>query len=337
MKKFLSFMISLLVFACSTLLSASAGGVTSTVTLQALNSSAPADGKSSITFKVYSYQHGCAPPAYELIGGSCSDGSAKGDYPISGATVWVTVTGSGYTLGGTTSTEKGPYVNSGADGYAQFTLSSTTVGSNTITVDGGDNKPSTTVSFTAPVTAAPKTTPKAASAPTPTPAPTPPIAPTTGIKLDNQTVTTMSTPTVQPGKSFTLSGTTVPNGMVTLYIFSTPQQAMVTADAQGNWSYKIMGLESGSHHVEATVTDPTTKLTSDRATLAKFTIAQSPVAAVTAKASTETMPMWVWVLIGVVLTGIAAGVFWWFRRRHHTSVTPSGPTDITTPTQHPMA
>jgi hypothetical protein len=342
MKKLLFLTISLsslLVLAGNTL-SVWAGGLTATVTLQALHSSAPADGKSSVTFKVYAYQHGCAPPAYEIIGGSCNDGSAIGDYPVSGATVWVTVTGSGYTLGGTSSAANRPYITSGADGYAQFTLSSTSVGSDTVTADGGDNKPSTTVSFTAPVVAAPKTVPKAtpAPAPAPTPAPTPPAAPTSGVKVDNQMVAATSTPTVQSGKALVLSGNTIPNGVVTLYIFSTLHQATVTADTQGNWSYAVTGLEPGSHHAEATVTDPTTKLTSARATLAKFTIQAPPAAVVATKAPAHTQ-LWVWLLVGVVGVGAAAAGFLWWSRRHrrHIDVAPPGPTDITAPPQPPVA
>lgn len=215
-----------------------------------------------------------------------------------------------------------------------FTLKSSVAETKTVGVNvkaGKDNYQPTgntvNVTFTAvstPTTTTPK--PPIPTTTTPEPTPTPPDAPTTRIKLNNQAVTTATTPTIQAGKGITLSGTTIPNGVVTLYIFSTPRQVTTTADAQGNWSYEVTSLESGSHHVEAVVTDPATKLTSDRVTLATFSVARPATVATTKTVDKKATPLWVWIVAGIGVAGAVAGaVFWWLRRRGHDDVTPPTP------------
>ena len=59
------------------------------------------------------------------------------------------------------------------------------------------------------------------------------------------------------------SGKAVPNTIVTLYIYSTPTIVVVTADAEGNWSYDMtQGLPNGDHEVYVAVTDATGKVSS---------------------------------------------------------------------------
>ena len=60
-----------------------------------------------------------------------------------------------------------------------------------------------------------------------------------------------------------LSGTAVPNALVTLYIYSTPTIVTVKADSLGNWSYDVKeDLEDGDHEAFVAVTDNTGKITS---------------------------------------------------------------------------
>jgi hypothetical protein len=77
---------------------------------------------------------------------------------------------------------------------------------------------------------------------------------------------------IKDNEPLVLSGATIPNGVVTLYIFSEPSKAIITADNSGKWAYAINELPDGQHHVEAEVTDPSTGQTSTRTKLFAFTI-----------------------------------------------------------------
>ncbi len=64
--------------------------------------------------------------------------------------------------------------------------------------------------------------------------------------------------TLDEHEKIEISGTTVSNGQVKLYIFSEPQEGATIADGQGSWSYTIESIEPGNHRVEVEVTDPAT-------------------------------------------------------------------------------
>jgi hypothetical protein len=93
--------------------------------------------------------------------------------------------------------------------------------------------------------------------------------------------------TINRSQPLALSGTTVPNGKITLTIHSNPITATVQANSSGNWSYTVTGLQPGNHTIYATVTDPANNQTSTQSKLLAFTIAATPVASVT-HASTAT-------------------------------------------------
>ncbi len=80
------------------------------------------------------------------------------------------------------------------------------------------------------------------------------------------------------GHPVVLSGVTTPRATVTVYLFSDPQIFTTTADENGQWSYTLVNVPSGDHHVEAEVTDPTTKKTSERKQLLAFTVKAANVA-----------------------------------------------------------
>lgn len=71
-------------------------------------------------------------------------------------------------------------------------------------------------------------------------------------------------------ESFEIIGNTVSNGNVTMYIYSEPKTASVTADDKGEWRYTVDCLTPGNHHIEAEVTDPKTNKASQRGTLLTF-------------------------------------------------------------------
>ncbi len=86
-----------------------------------------------------------------------------------------------------------------------------------------------------------------------------------------------------------LAGHTTANGVVNLTIHSTPQTDTTTANANGDWSYTVNGLEPGEHYIEASVTDPTTKQTSATATLVSFTVNSQPAAATPANKNNRSL------------------------------------------------
>ncbi len=84
-----------------------------------------------------------------------------------------------------------------------------------------------------------------------------------------------SKPVFEKTEAIIISGNTVPDGKVKLYIFSEPQEALVLADKNGDWEYTIENIEPGEHRVEAEITDPITDQTSERTQVLAFEIEQS--------------------------------------------------------------
>ena len=100
-----------------------------------------------------------------------------------------------------------------------------------------------------------------------------------------------------------LSGTAPPNNTVTLTIHSSPRTASVVADPQGKWQYDVTGLTAGRHSIEATITDPTTSLTSTPTTLAHF-IVRAPLLVNDKSVSTSYTLLWlelILIALGVVV------------------------------------
>lgn len=270
------------------------------VTLTPSSSSAVADGSSVITFTIknsaqYGYGYWC-----------------------------ITVTGSGNTIGGIPANINGDCVQGDAGGNASFTLKSTVAESKTISLKTEDADPvaaSASVKFTAKPVAVQQPTTTQNPTPTETAAPSAPTVSTT--KVDGADKDIDEAITVDSSKPLELSGKTVPNGVVTLTIHSTPKTVTTTADADGNWSYTITGLEAGKHTVFATVTDPVTDKTSDRATLLKFTVTAAKGAAPSSSKPTEKGNALPYIAGAVLLAVILAGALLWFirSRKNHRHVT----------------
>lgn len=282
--------------------------------------SATANNSSKITFSVFTYYYTCVS-GYNTGAETCSDGStAQKKDPSKNNEFSIAVSGTGNNIGGTYTGSNGAQtIKTGDDGKVTFTLASSVAESKTVTIyytevnnPSHPQNPKLEVSFSAP--AAPKkTTP-------PAPAPVeikPPDAPATStIEANGTTVAATDVIKIKTDESLALKGTTVANGVVKLYIFSTPREATVTADAQGNWSYAISGIEAGSHHVEAEVTDPTTGKTSARTTLASFAV-EEPAAVTAAQQDEPKDNNLIWVLAGIMVVLLLAGGFagWWFWKR----------------------
>lgn len=300
------------------------------LTLSASSTSANAGGD-KITLTAHAYSLKCANLSVVLQGESCSDGSTPTQSPRVNYQLYITA--SDATVEGAQIEGGQYYVRTGDDGKARFTVSSANAGTRQVTVstpvpspENGAQSVSLTFKAVASTPApAPAPTPKPrtpapAPTPTPAPAPEPPKTPeVASMQVAGQDVADKNNITVANNKPFELKGKTVANGTVKLYIFSTPREATVTADTAGNWTYTIEGLEPGSHHVEAEVTDPATQKTSARATVLAFTV-QEPEKAAPIVASTptqQTSTMWpLWVLGGVVLLGGAGfGLWWWLKKR----------------------
>ncbi|MDX1765524.1 MAG: hypothetical protein R3313_01075 [Candidatus Saccharimonadales bacterium] len=128
-------------------------------------------------------------------------------------------------------------------------------------------------------------------------------------------------PAFEAGQGVTISGTTIPLGEITLFIYSEPQEAEVTADKDGNWSYTIEGLEAGEHRVEAEVTDPETGETSDREQVLAFQVVEAlestaqtqTISADIADENNDSTPIWIFGLPVVIVVG--AGITWWWIKK----------------------
>ena len=138
-----------------------------------------------------------------------------------------------------------------------------------------DIGPAINLSFTAQVTEKPaaKTTPKTTVTTEAVTAPTTstPIAAPTISKINDEDVT--SAKTYNKSQPITLTGKAAPNSTVKLYIHSELKTAETRADANGDWSYEITGLEPGDHRVEAEVIDESGSA-SEKIEIAAFSVVE---------------------------------------------------------------
>lgn len=122
--------------------------------------------------------------------------------------------------------------------------------------------------------------------------------------------------TFESGEPVVLKGKTVPNGKITLYIFSEPRTAQVEANGEGDWTYTIEGLEPGDHRVEMEVTNPTTNKTSDRQQIATFAVAPSSDSQDQQQATTQSQStskpgagIWIALIAGLVVLSVLVFIF----------------------------
>lgn len=169
-----------------------------------------------------------------------------------------------------------------------------------------------------PTTPAPTATPPATAKPTTTTSTvidTPKsslntVEPVSGFTINGISDESEEITSLENGAPVVLSGTTIPNATIKLYIFSTPREATVQSDENGLWTYTITDLEPGDHRVEAVVTDTATDTASDRIELASFSI--KSVAAIrepqenTVKTSISGMNLLVITSAGLMVLFIAA-------------------------------
>lgn len=169
-------------------------------------------------------------------------------------------------------------------------------------------KATSTTTTTKPTTS---TTPKTEAAPPNKPTLQP-------IVIDGTEKKPGETIKISENEGLKLSGKTVANAIVTIYVFSEPKKYTATADKDGNWSYEVKDLPPGEHHVEAEVTDPATGKTSERANLLAFTVekaqAAEPAAETQAKGATNSLLV---IIIGGLMALLIAGgwALWWYKRK----------------------
>jgi hypothetical protein len=166
----------------------------------------------------------------------------------------------------------------------------------------------------------------APTSPTPVPPP-PPNKPPDILKIDKamvdgEKIDTAKNITIDVSKSITLSGYTIANGAVNLTIHSAVRNEIARANASGFWTLTVSDLEPGTHTIDATVTDLTTHLSSQSATLLKFAVTGKKAAALVNKSSTisvkpsKNSPVLL-IVIGMALAaGIGAVVFWYINKRN---------------------
>lgn len=308
-----------------------AGAPPSTVRLTPSPTSTLADGSSKITVQVYSFFYKCNSGNYVNSIDECDTVKQEG---YSGETVTWANEETNLSADSPLKLSAASITTDGS-GLASFTVTSSKFGNFNIyaKTSSGYTVGQAAVTFTDP-------SPPPPPAPDPIPVaivPDPPEAPE-AILVDSEgkeivkEATDVEPITFDGGESVTISGTTVPNGKVSLFIFSEPQEASVTADDKGVWTYVIEGLEPGEHKVEAEVTDPETEKTSERIEILAFSVAQvetveiQETAVVETVAEEESSSTTLLAAIGgsIVLAG-AGGGYWWFKGKK--SKTPTG-TDV---------
>ncbi len=268
-----------LIFVSSTLVNAAAGSPTA-IGLTPSPSSAPADGSSKITIDTYSFYYKCNSGDYAVTKSECDAYDPSG-YSGQDVTKGSETT---YLSGDAELVLSQSTITTSSSGHATFTVTSSKVGTFNVYAKtlSGYVQGQRSITFTnpnPPAPAAPKPAPAPSSAPAQVTAPKKPDTPS--VKLvdnegndliqkseDDKIIFKQSEPVV-------LSGVTIPNGLVKLYIFSDPQEASVTADKDGNWKYTIENLEPGDHRVEAEVVDPSSGTTSDRQQVLAFQVAEA--------------------------------------------------------------
>lgn len=259
----------------------------------------------------------------------------------------VVLTGSGNIFNGhtysgdpSTSTVTMKYVGSGTTCTGTYTLASTKAETKTATLAGpgiggwqtGSNPPMTLVFKTPPLT---KKTTATSSAPKPafTASAVPKAPEVASVMVAGRQQDVSKSFTVDQNKSLLLSGKTVPNGIVTLVIHSTPRTATTTADKDGAWSYTVKGLEPGSHTVQASVKDPATGQESPKAQILAFSVKAAAKPAATAPAvavqkSASKTPLIV--VLALVILAAGAGFYFW-KRKHQAKVAPAQEAEVTEP------
>ena len=317
-----------------------AGGPAAAIfTFSPSSSSATADGQSAISVSIFAYDYKCSTPDtygsyhYSTDPNYCAAngyGTSNTD-PLALSDLTVSASGSGNVIAPTS-------IATDATGHANFSIKSSVAETKTITISafsGNYIYGTTSLSFTnpapaqtpsAPTTSAPKTST------TPTPTTTPTQAPTTNastapatpnvstVMIGNAPADTAKPITLDQSKPLVVSGTTVPNGVVTLTIHSTPKTATITADKDGHWTYTISGLETGDHYVEAAVTDPATNKTSPNTKILAFTLTKAP----TKIATTATTPkkkqshaVLIGVIVILMLAALGGAWYVWRRKKSH--------------------
>jgi hypothetical protein len=277
-KRILSLITAVGLLLISGMPSTRAGGGGGIIGLSLTPSASSTQVGNSITLSLHTYYYHCSSDSnpdpnygYTIAEPPCPAGYSnpvKQDHANVPATI--SISGSGNTLSASS-------VTTDASGNAHVTLSSSVAESKTVKVLDPQSNDAVKATVAVTFTAAPSATPKSVSTTTPKPTPAAsalavPAAPTAAIKVGSLTVKPDEIPTIKSGQPVSLSGETVANGVITVYVFSEPKKYTVTADKDGNWSYIVSGLEPGEHHVEAEVTDPATGKTSLRAQVLAFKI-----------------------------------------------------------------
>ena len=311
---------------------AQAGGIDFVATLTQSTTSTQV-GK-TIVFTIHSWFYRCTlisdPSQHEDIVVStppdCGQGySGPVLTPNAGETIYVSATGSGNTLSASS-------VVLDSAGNAQVTLGSSVAETKTfnITVLDPTLSPfySQTVTFTpAPAAVAPPkvVAPKPVTVTTPAPAaptltPTTVAPPTPTITVGSSVIKPTAIPTVKSDQPLVLSGTTVPSGVVTLFVHSVLHTYTVKANTSGAWSYTIplTSLPVGTHHIDAQVTDPATSKTSVQVQVLAFRLAETVAAASTNTVAqtpmsrlTKTLMIIGIVVLGFVLLVALAILYLW--------------------------
>lgn len=284
-------------------------------------------GQSAI-ISAFTYYYHCSDGNNYGYASECTQGggTVTGKSGVRDA-LYISASGSGNTLSTT-------MINTDSNGNGSATLSSSVAETKTVTVyeqslvTGGQGSEvgSVAVTFTAAASAPTAThvithkTTVSASAPVSAPAPPAVPAPNVSqIEVGSQVVPSGKPVAVETRQPLVLSGKTVANGTVTLYIHSKLRTVTVKAGQNGEWKYVVADLPVGSHHIDAQVTDPATKQQSAKASLLDFTVKPSKNLALATRPRNSFNPLGMIALpLVIALAVMGLAVFAWrqLRSRH---------------------
>lgn len=140
------------------------------------------------------------------------------------------------------------------------------------------------------------------------------------------TDTTQTAPEFSEGTPIEFSGSTYPNAEVHLYFQSDPFEAVVTADANGDWSYTLAhDLGPGEHTLRIAVIKPSETTLGEKSDAFAFVITPASNSGTTNndnKKSTNPDYTWYYVGGGILLLAVIAFVIWKFGKKNNKSQQP---------------
>lgn len=120
------------------------------------------------------------------------------------------------------------------------------------------------------------------------------------LKVGESVVSATDKFQLKTSETIIFKGKTIPNGIVTLTVYSEPKSFTGTADQDGNYEIPVSGLPEGDHHAEVTVKDPVSGLSSEAAKIAEFSVLASTASGQSAESVRAKAGLSLPVILGII-------------------------------------